>query len=324
MNAGVGSIIRLLTRTSKRKCGFRTRITPVMSLTASGPPSISIVIGVFNDWLPLEACLSSIAAQESPPSFEVIVVDDGSMQVAPETISSWRTRLPLKIMRQHHAGLTTARNCGIKQSTGEILLFIDADCNLRPDCLVVLAHVVSAARGHDCFQLRLVGSCIGLVGRAENLRLMTLQEHMLGKDGRIRYFNTAGAAVRRSRALVEGGSFDPNVFRAGDTLFLSVMIQSGQLPLFVDRAVVEHAIPLSLTAYVSKGLRTGYVEGRTFQLIAARGVRIRSSLRDRIAITQRMWRISRRPGIGRIAWSVVIAKQVFTALGQGLFRVVNH
>jgi hypothetical protein len=36
---------------------------------------------------------------------------------------------------------------------------------------------------HDCFQLRLIGNCSSLVGRAEELRLSTFQNHMLQPDG---------------------------------------------------------------------------------------------------------------------------------------------
>ena len=55
-------------------------------------PVFSIIIAVYNDWIALDSCLSSIAQQSGSPDFEVIVVDDGSDKVAPENIEQWARR----------------------------------------------------------------------------------------------------------------------------------------------------------------------------------------------------------------------------------------
>ena len=93
---------------------------------------------VFNDWIALDPCLRSLEQQANGPSFEVIVVDDGSGEAAPEVIRQWVPRLPLTIVRQDHAGIPTARNRGVQISRGSILLFIDADCRFQTNCLTAL------------------------------------------------------------------------------------------------------------------------------------------------------------------------------------------
>lgn len=45
---------------------------------STAAPLFSIVIPVYNDWLPLEQCLQALTRQINAPSFEAIVVDDGS------------------------------------------------------------------------------------------------------------------------------------------------------------------------------------------------------------------------------------------------------
>lgn len=45
---------------------------------STSAPLFSIVMPVYNDWLPLVQCLQPLAQQINVPSFEVIVVDDGS------------------------------------------------------------------------------------------------------------------------------------------------------------------------------------------------------------------------------------------------------
>jgi glycosyltransferase involved in cell wall biosynthesis len=272
-------------------------------------PLFSIVIPVYNDWIPLGPCLQSLARQTNAPSFEVILVDDGSTETAPEFIGSSTYGYALTVIRQPRAGIATARNQGIRVSKGTVLLFVDADCRLDADCLAALSARIADSPQHDCFQLRLVGNCSNLVGRAEELRLITFQNHMLQADGRIRYLNTAGFAIRRARADIETGVFDPAALRAEDTLLLANLMQAGELPLFVADAIVEHAIPLSLMECLQKDVRSAYLEGRAYGIIASKGVRIRVTRRERLRLLSSMWKTAGQPSIGRSAWIVLVVRQ---------------
>lgn len=278
---------------------------PVLRAT----PVFSIIIAIRNDWIALDECLRSVAQQVDSPSFEVIVVDDGSSEAAPETIREWNRHLPLTIVRQSHAGIPSARNEGIRISRGLLLLFVDADSRTQPGCLAALAATIADSPEHDCFQLRLVGDCSGSVGRAEELRLRTFQEYMLQTDGRIRYLNTAGFAIRRTRVNIEKGLFDPVALRAEDTLLLANLMQRGELPLFVAGATVQHAIPLSLMGCVLKDMRSAYLEGRTYDMIASKGVKVRLSHGERLRMLSSMWRTAGQDSIGRSAWFVLVTRQ---------------
>jgi len=286
----------------------------------STTPLFSIIIAAYNDWGPLDRCLQSLAQQSKAPSFEAIVVDDGSGQAAPESIRRWGGHYPLTIFEQSHTGVSAARNQGIQISKGAILLCVDADCKLQPDCLANLDAAIAESVRHDCFQLHLVGNCTGLVGRAEHLRLETLQNHMLQANGCIRYLNTAGFAIRRTRVDVVAGLFEPVALRAEDTLLLANLIQDDELPLFVDGAVVQHAIPLSLAGYIRKAIRSAYLEARTYNIIAAKSVKIRVSNRERLNMLRSMWRISRQPAIGRSAWIVLVIKQAIQRTSSLVYR----
>ncbi len=274
-------------------------------------PQFSIVIPVYNDWLSLEQCLQSLARQANAPGFEVIVVDDGSTETAPDSIRRPLHSYPLTIIQQAHIGIPAARNRGIQASKGVVLLFVDADSRLEVDCLAALSAAISHSPGHDYFQLRLVGSCSNLVGRAEALRLITFQNHMLQADGCIRYLNTAGFAIRRARAAAEGAVFNPVALRAEDTLLLANLMQLGELPLFVPTAVVEHAIPLSLMGCFRKDIRSAYLEQPAYDIIASKGLRIRVTHRERLRLLRSMWRTAGQESIGRSAWFVLVARQTF-------------
>jgi glycosyltransferase involved in cell wall biosynthesis len=272
-------------------------------------PLFSIIIAVYNDWAVLEGCLQSLAKQTNGPSFEVIIVDDGSTEPAPDFVRSSSFTYPLMVVPQPHSGIPTARNRGIRNSKSAVLLFVDADCRLQENCLAALSSAITNAPQHNCFQLRLVGNCASLVGRAEELRLITLQHHMLQPDGRIRYLNTAGFAIRRSKLDIETAVFDPAALRAEDTLLLANLMEAGELPLFVSEAIVEHYIPLSLVGCFRKDIRSAFLERRTYNIIASSGVRIRLTQRERLQLLMSMWKTARQPSIGRSAWFVLVARQ---------------
>ncbi len=91
-------------------------------------PLISLVIPVYNHAQELAACLKSISGQ-SYENIEVIVVDDGS--ATPVEVSGDHVRL----VRQGNRGAPSARNEGFKLSSGEYVIFCDADVTMRSDML---------------------------------------------------------------------------------------------------------------------------------------------------------------------------------------------
>ncbi|MGC1162166.1 MAG: glycosyltransferase family A protein [Candidatus Sulfotelmatobacter sp.] len=292
-------------------------------LDSTASPLFSIVVPVYNDWIPLDQCLQSLARQTNAPPFEVILVDDGSTVAAPEFIRSPAHSYPLTLIRQSHSGIPSARNQGIRASRGAVLLFVDADCRLQTNCLAALSSTIADSPQHDYFQLRIVGRGSNLVGRAEGLRLITFQEHMLQTDGRIRYLNTAGFAMRRARADIDTGVFDPVALRAEDTLLLANLMQAGKLPLFVPEAIVEHEIPLSLMGCLRKDIRSVYLEGKAYDIIASKGVRIRVTHRERLRLLSAMWKTAGQPSIGRSAWVVLVARQALQRTISFCFRCLR-
>lgn len=76
----------------------------------------------------LQTCIESIQALRlSPEEAEIIVVDDGS-----EVPPTFAGREGIRYIRQEQAGLSVARNTGIKYSQGQYLQFVDADDYIFP------------------------------------------------------------------------------------------------------------------------------------------------------------------------------------------------
>jgi glycosyltransferase involved in cell wall biosynthesis len=285
-------------------------------------PLLSIIIAVYNDWTALKACLHSIHQQKDEADLEVIVVDDGSDETAPEEIRHWLSRLPLSIERQNHQGISSARNRGIQTSRSSVLLFVDADSRLQIGCLATLKSAVATSPEQNYFQLHLVGDPSEFVGKTEHLRLTTLQNQLLQTNGHIRYLNTAGFVIRRSSVPIDGNLFDPGAVRAEDTLLLANLIGRGELPLFVSDAIVQHEVPSSLLKCLRKDIRSAFLEGPTYTVIASKGIQIRMNQRERWNLLWSMRRTSKTASIGRLACFGVILRQSLSRTTSLIYRLL--
>ncbi|MFA5786454.1 MAG: glycosyltransferase family A protein [Actinomycetota bacterium] len=66
----------------------------------------------------------SACEQDSPP-YEVMVVDDGSVDGSAEAVEGLAPLV--RILRQEHSGRSAARNTGIRASSGDLVAFLDSD-----------------------------------------------------------------------------------------------------------------------------------------------------------------------------------------------------
>lgn len=88
---------------------------------------ISVVIPTYNEKGLLEDCLQSLGEQ-TYTDFEIIVVDDGSTDGTLGILENLKKTLPdFKFLSQKHLGAGAARNLGVKNATGKILVFVDTD-----------------------------------------------------------------------------------------------------------------------------------------------------------------------------------------------------
>lgn len=88
---------------------------------------ISIVIPVYNAELTLEGCLESVKNQ-SYKNLEILIINDGSVDRTLEICEMYAAKdSRIKIFTQRNKGVSSARNLGIENASGEYLAFVDAD-----------------------------------------------------------------------------------------------------------------------------------------------------------------------------------------------------
>ncbi|MEM4438696.1 MAG: glycosyltransferase [Pyrobaculum sp.] len=87
---------------------------------------VSVVVVTYRRGWSLPYSLGSLAAQSVKPD-EVVVVLKPSEDNSEEVIESFRKKLPIRLLLQKEGNFTDALSMGIKESSGDIILFIDDD-----------------------------------------------------------------------------------------------------------------------------------------------------------------------------------------------------
>ncbi len=99
-------------------------------------PELSVIIPTCNRKDKLLRCLQMLARQSLPAAqFEVVVVDDGSSDGTEEFLRAQKTPFALRHFRQANKGPAAARNRGIREACGRILVFLGDDIYAPPDFL---------------------------------------------------------------------------------------------------------------------------------------------------------------------------------------------
>lgn len=95
---------------------------------------LSIVALVYNleDYLP--RCLDALVNQ-TLDNIEILCVDDGSKDSAPQIVDDYARRYPnlVKAFHKENGGEFTTRNYGLERAQGEYVTFVDTDDYVEPD-----------------------------------------------------------------------------------------------------------------------------------------------------------------------------------------------
>ena len=92
-------------------------------------PTLSIVIPAHNEEKRIKSCLESVSKHKTNDVTEVIVIDNASTD---ETYTLAASVPGIRVERESRKGTSSARECGLRLATGELILFLDAD-SLLPE-----------------------------------------------------------------------------------------------------------------------------------------------------------------------------------------------
>jgi glycosyltransferase involved in cell wall biosynthesis len=107
-------------------------------------PKISIVIPVYNVEKFVGKCLSSLVHQTIQEPYEIIAVNDGSLDNSLEILRQFEESYDfVKIIDQKNKGMSMARNAGLAVAQGEYLCLVDSDDYVAPNYLEELYNAVT-------------------------------------------------------------------------------------------------------------------------------------------------------------------------------------
>lgn len=119
----------------------------------SPAPSVSVVIALYNYEAYIEGCLNSVLASQTdgiPGGIEVIVIDDASTDSSLEIVEAYVAASPLAmclVKKKLNTGVADTRNLGLLIARAPFIFMLDADNEIRPECLRA-HHAALAASGH--------------------------------------------------------------------------------------------------------------------------------------------------------------------------------
>ena len=203
----------------------------------------------------LRACLRSLAVQQIPHPFEVVVVDNGSDDGSPDMVlEEFSAEPPFRvqlIVNRDNAGFCAANNQGFAATESEFIALLNNDAEAEPGWLAALA---SAFRNRPD-----VGMAASKILVYEDPRRIDKAGHLIYLDGQNRGRGTGEidrgqydrveevlwpdgcAAMYRRTMLDQIGGFDEDFFAYADDAELGLRARiSGWKCLYVPTAVVRH------------------------------------------------------------------------------------
>jgi len=223
---------------------------------------ISIIIPTYNRREELKELLCSLKQQDFRADFEVIIVDDGSTdgtgEVVAEIAPKWNGRL--SYFGQENKGPGTARNLGIQQAKGDILVFTDTDCLAPSGWLKELTiplsdESVGAVGGPEqtCPDDSLLLKCFSYV-----MTSFLTTGGIRGRKGKklAKYYpRSFNMAVSRKAMRMVGGFRE--MFYGEDILLSHEIKQAGFRLQYAQDAVVYHRRRTTLKQFFGQLFRMG-------------------------------------------------------------------
>lgn len=223
-------------------------------------PQVSVVVPIYNGTADLPELIDCLLAQTYPKErVEYLLVDNNSSDGTSELLKLANKNCPIKIRALSEKEIQSsyaARNTGIREATGEIIAFTDADCRPQPQWLEELVqpfinqNIVIVAG-----EITALPSNTFLERYADKQETLS-QKHTLANKF-CAYGQTANLAIRRL-ALEKAGLFRPYLTTGGDAdiCWRILQLEIGNLE-FAPKAIVQHRHRTTLKELKSQWQRYG-------------------------------------------------------------------
>ena len=239
---------------------------------------ISVIIPLYNKAHTIVNTLNTVMNQ-SYKDFEVIIINDGSTDNGVEIINRSFNDNRIKVINQKNSGVSAARNNGVKYSSGEWVVFLDADDEWLPDFLMTI-HFISE-RYPDADMIGTAGYHKDFC--TNSLSVMVISKY-IGETKKLNYFINPdtmphlGATAIKKIKFINVGGFHENVKVSEDVCLLQ--------EIALNSNFIYCGIPLHV--YV------GNVEGQTTRVNRGKNIQNR---KDECFVYNNIYRLWKQQGV---------------------------
>jgi poly-beta-1,6 N-acetyl-D-glucosamine synthase len=221
-------------------------------------PPVTVIVPAYNEARLLDDAIAALLALEYP-TYEVIVVDDGSTDDTASVARRWEGRhgnAAVRVLTKSNGGKATALNTGIAHAKYGFVLCMDADSWIEPQTLhAVMHHFADPSVGA-------VAGNVKIINREHWLTRLQALEYIEGLNMPRRAQGFIGAVnivpgpvgVFRIEALEEVGGYDIDTFAEDADLTLK-LITAGWKIIYEDSAVTWTQGPTNVLDLIQQRYR---------------------------------------------------------------------
>ncbi len=286
--------------------------------------TFSVVIPTYRRPETLFPVLDALARQAGPPEFEVVVVDDGSADDTPRRLAEYAPPYPFRFFTQENGGPASARNRGVREARGRVVLFLGDDTVPEPALLSVHARAHAEARPYPV-------AVLGYTTWPRELRVSPFLHHIneyglqfgygLIRDPEqvpFNFFYTSNVSLPRA-LLLEAGLFDTTFPHAAweDIEVAYRLMKRGMRMLYRPQAVTRHHHDITFASFRRRQEKAGEA--------AAIFYRKHPELGDFLAVPQALLLAGRRTLAERLLprWAALAEKRSLPGTRRALDRVLR-
>ena len=219
-------------------------------------PKVSIVVIAYNEARMLPSCLDALMQLEYPRErLEIIVVDNNSTDKTGEIVK----RYPVQYIFEAKQGRATARNSGIRASSGTLVAFIDADCIAHPHWLKRIAGGFTGGATAGCGGI-IASHKLDTPLEKYMDRVLCVQNSAISGEVLFLPFIITCNSIFRKDALEKVNMFDEALSFIDDIDISWRLLFQGYRFNFIPDAIVWHRHRANLAGFCERIFRYGAIQ----------------------------------------------------------------
>lgn len=203
-------------------------------------PKLSIIVPVYNAEKTIDKCINSILKQNYQ-HFELLLIDDGSNDLSGKICDEYaQNDKRIKVIHNENKGVSFSRNCGVQNSRGTYVQFIDSDDFIEPSMSRILVEKIEDSKAD-----------IVICGYNE-VRIEVIEEHkcvdnFMTKEefGKVfpelyalNFFNPPWNKLYKKNLIIE--YFDETISIGEDLIFNLAYLKNAKVIAFINNCLYNY------------------------------------------------------------------------------------